>query len=197
MWNYFVAGGPVMWPLLALSVCSVAIILERVIFWSRLHWDRELQACKKFLDTGNILARKESLDCSGPLGQMLFAGLNDCGPESGKAMESVALDTLSAMNRGMGILDVIITASPMLGILGTVWGIITAFDIMGASGLADPQGVVGGMAQSLLTTASGLCVALITLFPFNYFQHKVESATIDMENMASRLEIQLARLGKQ
>ncbi len=81
-------------------------------------------------------------------------------------MEIIALESLARMRKGMNILDTIITAAPMLGIMGTVLGIITSFDMLGAAGAAsEPRAVIGGIAQALITTASGLGIAVVTIFP--------------------------------
>ena len=76
-----------------------------------------------------------------------------------------------------------------LGILGTVLGIIASFQLLGSGGIQDPKAVTGGIAQALLTTATGLAVALITLVPYNYFVARVESAARTIETMATRFEM--------
>ena len=92
-----------------------------------------------------------------------------------KAMESAAMETLEAMRRYMKVMDTIITVAPLLGICGTVLGIISSFEMLGpgrhrASGGRDPQGV----AQALITTASGLGIAIFTVFPYHYLNARVE-----------------------
>jgi biopolymer transport protein ExbB len=82
-----------------------------------------------------------------------------------------------------------ITAAPLLGILGTVIGIIHSFDMLGQAGIQDPQAVTSGIAQALLTTAAGLLIAIFTLFPYNYFMAKVEKAATRIEKYATSLEI--------
>ena len=106
-----------------------------------------------------------------------------------KAMEMAALEEIKRMNKHLPILDTMITAAPLLGILGTVLGIIHSFDMLGSVGIQDPQAVTSGIAQALLTTAAGLFVAIFTLFPYNYFNAKVEKARIRIEKYATSLEI--------
>ena len=74
------------------------------------------------------------------------------------------------MKRGLNVLDTIITLSPLLGILGTVSGIIGSFELLGDMGIQDPKAVTGGIAQALITTAAGLSVAIVTLIPYNLFR---------------------------
>ncbi len=74
----------------------------------------------------------------------------------------------------MGFLDTMITVAPLLGILGTVIGIILSFDMLAVAGIENPQAVTGGIAQALITTATGLTIAILAVIPFNYFNVKVE-----------------------
>jgi len=106
-----------------------------------------------------------------------------------KAMESAAADEMKKMQRGMGILDTVIMVAPLLGILGTVVGIIASFDMLGDMGLQDPRAVTGGIAQALISTASGLTIAIATVFPFNYFNSRIDYAALAVEKYATSLEI--------
>lgn len=195
MWEYFRAGGPLMWPLLACSIIALALILERCWFWSRLRLKKDEEAAARILHE----ARDGKASSSGQEGiicAMLYAGLSVPPKECGKAMEVVALEALSHMYKGMNILDTIITASPMLGIMGTVLGIITSFDMLGELGVSEPKAVIAGIAQALITTASGLGIAVFTIFPFNYFNSRIEQAQDIFELYASRLEIIQNEKGK-
>jgi biopolymer transport protein ExbB len=82
-----------------------------------------------------------------------------------------------------------ITVAPLLGILGTVVGIIESFEILGSSGINTPKAVTGGIAQALITTASGLAIAIITVFPYNYFNSRIEQAIRIIEKYATSFEI--------
>ncbi|MFH2059312.1 MAG: MotA/TolQ/ExbB proton channel family protein, partial [Pseudomonadota bacterium] len=106
-----------------------------------------------------------------------------------KAMESSAADEISRMQRFMGALDTMITVAPLMGILGTVLGIIDSFDMLGTLGVANPQAVTGGISQALITTATGLSIAIITVFPYNYFNSRIKRAAGIMEKYATSFEI--------
>jgi biopolymer transport protein ExbB len=104
-------------------------------------------------------------------------------------MESAAADEIQRMRRFMTILDTMITVAPLLGIFGTVIGIITSFEMLGSAGIDRPQAVTAGVAQALITTATGLGIAILSVFPYNYFNTKVERAAMEIERYATSLEI--------
>ena len=111
-----------------------------------------------------------------------------------KAMETAASDEIKRMRRYLSVLDTMITVAPLLGIFGTVIGIITSFEILGTGGIEHPQAVTAGIAQALITTASGLGIAILSLFPFNYFISRAENAALDIEKYATSLEIVFEKL---
>jgi biopolymer transport protein ExbB len=121
--------------------------------------------------------------------RVLLAGIAERDHGLKESMEVAAADEIARMKRGLPVLDTIITMAPLLGILGTVIGIIGSFDLLGRSGIQDPKAVTGGIAQALITTATGLAVALVTLVPFNYFVARVQQATKILEKTATCFEI--------
>jgi biopolymer transport protein ExbB len=92
-------------------------------------------------------------------------------------------------------LDTIITLAPILGLLGTMTGMISAFGLVSETGLGQPQAITEGVVEALIATATGLCVALMTLLPYNYFRVKVEHVRERMEEQATRLERFLTQRG--
>lgn len=197
MWEYFRAGGPLMWPLLACSIAAVAVILERFWFWLRMSGKRDETAARLILVDAEGGSAMRPEQTPGIVSAMLGAGLSAAPGESARAMEVVALEALSRMRRGMGILDTIITAAPMLGIMGTVLGIISSFDMLGATGVSDPKSVIAGIAQALITTVTGLGIAVLTIFPYNYFNFRIDQAQDQLEAYASRLELALSGRAKE
>jgi biopolymer transport protein ExbB len=193
MFDLFQKGGVVMYPLLACSLVSLTLILERSLFWIR----EKRRADNALIDEVLELARlqeyqKIKAGVEGALDyvvRVLVCGLIHREYSLSKAMEMAAMEEIKRMKRHLPVLDTMITAAPLLGILGTVIGIIHSFDMLGQAGIQDPQAVTSGIAQALITTAAGLLIAIFTLFPYNYFMSKVEKAAIRMEKYATSLEI--------
>jgi biopolymer transport protein ExbB len=166
-------GGYVMVPLLILSIISVALILERCWFWLLMGGRGSMRRIEKLnavLRRGDTAKAQEIVkrDYS-PYGIVAKAMLEN-GSSDAVAMEAVELQR-PRIDRFMVALSTIITAAPLLGILGTVLGIIQSFRLLGEQAvLTDPSDVAGGIAAALLTTALGLIVALVTLFPYMLFR---------------------------
>ena len=172
-------GGFVMWPLLIVSVISVAITLERLWFWGRLNSGRETARIRKLLRalrTGDRTRAEECLEEPGGVYDQLARKMLEEGPDDAIALETIE-DLRSVTERFSGVLSTIVTASPMLGILGTVTGIIQSFELLGgARTIVDPRDVSGGIAEALITTAAGLIIALGTLFPYMIFKTQSDRA---------------------
>ncbi len=182
-----------MWPLLLCSLFSLTLIIERAIFWLRDGGRNEGGVIDEILrqaEEGDFeKAAAAPGESPGVGARVLVEGLK--GREYGvrESLEIAAQTEIDRMKRGMTILDTIITLAPLLGILGTVLGIIESFDVLGEMGIENPRAVTGGIAQALITTAAGLFVAIMTLIPFNIFVGRVERKTGYLERVATRLEI--------
>ena len=172
-------GGWVMWPLVAVSVMALAITLERMWFWGRLHSNRETQRFRKLLRAfrnGDRSKAEELIDTPGNVYDQLGRRMLEEGPDDAIAVEVIE-ELRGQTERFSGILSSIITASPMLGILGTVTGIIQSFELLGGTRtLVDPRDVSAGIAEALITTAGGLVIALGALFPYMIFRAQSEKA---------------------
>jgi biopolymer transport protein ExbB len=201
MLNLFIDGGIVMYPLLACSICVLTIIIERIIFWvilNRRHNRQLIQDVLESCQQGNWeLVKKQTLGSKDYTIRILVSGIVHRKFSMTKAMEVAAIQEVKKMRRGLGILDTMITVAPLLGILGTVVGIIASFDSLATSGITDPQAVTGGIAQALITTAAGLSIAILAVIPFNYFNVKVEQAVQSMEMYATSLEIVYEKLSPE
>jgi biopolymer transport protein ExbB len=198
MWQIFQNGGPVMYPLLACSVIVVTIVTERFFFWARISYDRDQRLLDEVLalsQRGEWSAVRDKVKHSRDyVIRILVAGILHRDFSMGKAMESAANDEVKQMRQYMKVMDTMITVAPLLGIFGTVLGIISSFEMLGAAGIEHPELVTGGIAQALITTASGLGIAIFTLFPYNYFNSRVEEATQAIEKYATSLEIVYEKL---
>ena len=186
-------GGPVMYPLLFCSIISLTVIIERTFFWIGIGMRRNqallddvLEMCRK----GDWDAvRIKAAGSKNYVIRVLISGILHREYSLIKAMESAAAEEIRRMRKFMGILDTMITVAPLLGILGTVLGIIESFDMLGSVGIEHPRAVTGGIAQALITTASGLSIAIITVFPYNYFNSRIERAAQVIEKYATSFEI--------
>jgi biopolymer transport protein ExbB len=177
--NLFQAGGIVMWPLLFFSVLGVALIIERITFWVKIsnRQNRIVQVVLKvyrqgnMVDALNILHRNADL----PIARIFLAALEleEPNPEEFRlALESEAQAEIPLLKRFQNIFDTIIGLAPLLGLLGTVLGLITSFASLniGDVGGTKTAGVTSGISEALVSTASGLVVAIITLFFANSFR---------------------------
>lgn len=186
-------GGPVMYPLLICSLVSLTFIIERTLFWIRQTRGRNQEVVNQILDMAeqNNYERIKDLShgASDYLARMLNCGVAHRHFSLKSALEMAAEEEIKRMQKHLVILDTIITLAPLLGILGTVLGIIASFDLLGSSGIEHPQAVSAGIAQALVTTATGLTIAILTLIPYNYFQSRVEDATRLLEKYGTSLEI--------
>jgi len=200
MINLFIKGGPIMYPLLLCSIIALTVIIERTIFWISEDYRRDQVLVNEVLslaEQGNWGTIRERIGHSKDfIVRILVAGILHREFSIAKAMETAASDELDRMRRYLPILDTIITVSPLLGIFGTVIGIILSFEMLGAAGIEEPQAVTAGIAQALITTASGLGIAILSLFPFNYFNSRVEKAATTIEKYATSLEIVYEKLNQ-
>ena len=198
MVELFIKGGPVMYPLLACSIISLTVIIERAIFWTREGLNRNQSLVDEVLELsrqGKWEIIKEKVSGSKDyIIRILVSGILHKEFSMTKAMETAAADEIERMRRYLAVLDTMITVAPLLGIFGTVIGIITSFEILGTTGIEHPREVTAGIAQALITTASGLGIAILSVFPYNYFLSRTERATLLIEKYATSLEIVYVKL---
>lgn len=193
----FAKGGSVMFPLLILSFLSLAVVIERVWFWWKiLTREREiagrvLEAARRDWAAAADIARRA---VDQPIGRFLNAALDLHRPEPDVlklALESSADDELAAMQRGDKILEATIAISPLLGLLGTVLGLINSLGSirLGDIGTSATGEVTFGIAEALYSTAMGLIVALVSLVFFRIFQGLVSGQAKLFQKAGSELEL--------
>ena len=182
-----------MYPLLVCSIVSMTVIIERTIFWIGVGMRRNQKLLDEVLEMcreGNWDAvRRKAAGSKNYVIRVLISGILHREYSLSKAMESAAAEEISRMQRYMTVLDTMITVAPLLGIFGTVLGIIESFNMLGSFGIEHPQAVTGGIAQALITTATGLGIAIVTVFPYNYFNSLTEKAAKTIEKYATSFEI--------
>jgi len=193
MLDLFISGGPVMYPLLACSIIVMTVIFERIFFWINMDKNRNKPLVDEVLHlcrTGDWESiRLRTQGSKDYIIKILVTGILHRDFSMAKAMESAAAEEIKLMQKYMAIIDTMITVAPLLGIFGTVIGIILSFEVLGATGIEHPQAVTAGIAQALITTATGLGIAILSVFPFNYFNSRIEKAALDIEKYATSLEI--------
>ncbi|WP_066380336.1 MotA/TolQ/ExbB proton channel family protein [Anabaena sp. CA = ATCC 33047] len=196
--NLFTVGGIVMWPLLGFSLLAVALIIERMIFWVRLtrKQNRVVKEVLNFYRLDNIVSAVGKLQQNTdlPLARIFLAALelDEPTPEEFRlALESEAQAEIPVLKRFQNIFDTIIGLSPLLGLLGTVLGLISAFASLniGDVGGTKTVGVTSGISEALVSTASGLVVAIFTLFFANTFRGLYQRQIARIQEYGGQLEL--------
>ena len=187
------AGGPVMIPLFASSFAAVAVIIERLLFLRRAarSSNRLFTEVERHLADSNTVSAVQCCEAEGScVGRMMAAGVRSAwqGRDVGRALSERAMTEIAALNRGMALLDTVVTIAPLLGLLGTVTGMIGSFGILSRTGANQPTGITAGVAEALIATATGLVIAIISLVAHNYFQSRVKGVVAEMELRGAQLE---------
>ena len=194
-------GGPIMYPLLACSILAMTVIIERIVFWIREDMHRNQPLVDEILELCRTAdwesVRVKATGSKDYIIGILVSGILHREFSMTKAMETSSSDEIKRMRRYLSILDTMITVAPLLGIFGTVIGIISSFEILGVSGIERPQAVTAGIAQALITTAAGLGIAILSVFPYNYFNSRVENAVLAIEKHSTSLEIVYEKLNQK
>jgi biopolymer transport protein ExbB len=203
MWEIIIAGGPIMWPILLCSVLAAAIMLERLWTLQRKRViPRELtDRVWKLVETRTLNDRHiEALARNSPLGRVLAAGLTN-RHQGREIMKEVIEDTgrhvVHELERFLNALGTIAAISPLLGLLGTVTGMIQAFEAITSEGVGDPRVLSGGIGEALITTAAGLIVAIPALIGYRYLRGLVDFLVVEMEKEAMKLVQAFDRMGAQ
>lgn len=193
IWDSFIdvmhRGGPIMWPLLVLSLAVIALSFERAWFYLRLNNGGRLRRVRQ-MSAALREGRREEARTLAKSDDSLYGRVVLQLDQARRITDAAAVEAIETerrhLDRFMPTLSTIITAAPMLGILGTVLGIIASFEILGAGGAAsgDPTQVSLGIAEALITTATGLIVALVALFPYNAFRAQLDATLSRLEMLA-------------
>jgi biopolymer transport protein ExbB len=194
--SIFLKGGPIMVPILIVSLLVMATVIERVIFLIRYHRDRSPHTVREIFASVEHGRPDEAIrvgeKSSDSVASVVTAALRERDTSYTSALLSASSRELKKFNRGLPLLDTAITIAPLLGLLGTVMGMIRSFGLI-AGELDAPAAITGGIAEALIATAFGLLVAIMALLPFNYLNARMEEARAELEEAGNRLEILLIR----
>lgn len=187
---YFHKGGLVMWPLLACSITVIAIAIERFIYYKSVDSGAAFAAsyCAAVRSGDFAVATELARKGSGQCAQMLadVAAVAGGKEEKSAFLESRAGIFMATLRDKLDYLGIIVTMSPLLGLLGTIVGMIGAFSIFNVEAGA-PMAITGGIGEALIATATGLCVAILSLCAHSYFAHRMDNIITDMEQCFSAL----------
>lgn len=192
MWEIVRAGGPLMWPIILCSIGAAAIILER--FWTlqdkRVVPPELTQKVRQLIEANQINDKViAALEQNSALGKLLASALVNRHRSREfivERLEDSGRHIVHDLERFLSTLGTIAGVSPLLGLLGTVTGIIKSFNAIQAGGMGDPRALSGGIAEALIATAAGLCVAIPALIAYRFLRSKVERISVEMEKDAMR-----------
>jgi biopolymer transport protein ExbB len=190
--NTFLKGGWVMWPILATFFLSLCVILDRVVWWLRLQSkmdDSRQDAAREALGTGDF-PRAWALANNTPDPYLinLAAGITHANTSMLAAMQLHATRIIEKSEARMWLISTMITLAPLLGLFGTVVGLMGSFNFIGDDQLAVTK-VTGGIAEALIATAAGIGIAILCLLPYNFFRKRVSMLRSSLERWINHCEL--------
>jgi biopolymer transport protein ExbB len=192
VFQFFVKGGPIMWPILVSAIVAVAVVGERAFWWWRESQKRDPQKMEQLLaalENSDVAAATKIAEGSDdPVIRMVYRGLNHVHTSLQGALQLAAGIELKRAGRFLVVMDTLVTLAPLLGLLGTVTGLMRAFLNIGSVELS-VSAVTGGIGEALIATACGLGIAIFALIPFNFFSAKLTQLQFDLETAATNVEV--------
>ena len=183
-----------MWPILIVSIIGVTVVLERIFWWAGRWFRRDPKRIEKVftaIEVGDVAeASRLSRDSRDPVLRMMWNGLNHQHASLQGALQVAAGIEIKRAGRFLVVMDTLVTLAPLLGLLGTITGLIRSFSFLGNEELA-VQAVTGGIAEALIATACGLGIAIFALIPFNFFTSRVSNLEFELQTAATNLEVML------
>jgi biopolymer transport protein ExbB len=196
----FHKGGPVMWPILIVSIIALTVVIERIFWWSGRWFRRDPKRIEKVftaIEHGDTTeASRLSRGSRDPILRMMWNGLNHQHASLQGALQVAAGIEIKRAGRFLVVMDTLVTLAPLLGLLGTITGLIRSFSFLGNEELA-VQAVTGGIAEALIATACGLGIAIFALIPFNFFTSRVSNLEFELQTAATNLEVMLGTQAAQ
>jgi biopolymer transport protein ExbB len=201
--NFFVdnfrKGGPIMWPILIVSIVALTVVIERTFWWLGRWMRRDPKKIEKVftaIEVGDVAeASRLSRDTRDPVLRMMWNGLNHQHASLQGALQVAAGIEIKRAGRFLVVMDTLVTLAPLLGLLGTITGLMRSFSFLGNEELA-VQAVTGGIAEALIATACGLAIAIFALVPFNFFTSRVSNLEFELQTAATNLEVMLEAQNK-
>jgi biopolymer transport protein ExbB len=196
----FHQGGPVMWPILIVSIIALTVVIERCFWWTGRWFRRDPKRIEKVftaIEQGDTTeASRLSRGSRDPVLRMMWNGLNHQHTSLQGALQVAAGIEIKRAGRFLVVMDTLVTLAPLLGLLGTITGLIRSFSFLGNEELA-VQAVTGGIAEALIATACGLGIAIFALIPFNFFTSRVSNLEFELQTAATNLEVMLEAQHKE
>jgi biopolymer transport protein ExbB len=190
----FKKGGPIMWPILITTIIALTVVLERIFWWFGRWMKRDPKRIEKVftaIENGDVAeASRLSRGSRDPVLRMMWNGLNHSHASLQGALQVAAGIEIKRAGRFLVVMDTLVTLAPLLGLLGTITGLIRSFSFLGNEELA-VQAVTGGIAEALIATACGLGIAIFALIPFNFFTSRVSNLEFELQTAATNLEVML------
>jgi biopolymer transport protein ExbB len=190
----FHKGGPIMWPILIVSIIGLTVVIERIFWWTARWFRRDPKRIEKVftaIEHGDTAeASRLSRGTRDPVLRMMWNGLNHQHASLQGALQVAAGIEIKRAGRFLVVMDTLVTLAPLLGLLGTITGLIRSFSFLGNEELA-VQAVTGGIAEALIATACGLGIAIFALIPFNFFTSRVSNLEFELQTAATNLEVML------
>jgi biopolymer transport protein ExbB len=200
--DLFRAGHEIMWPILILAFIALTVIVERVLFLVRENSRREPEVVAKMLE----LVEKRDIDGALAVGRksqdtvarILVYSLSNRDYSLSNAFVRASGQELARSNQGMAVLDTAITAAPLLGLLGTVTGMMRTFGSLSGGDIAAAAGqITGGVAEALIATCCGLAIAIVSLIPYNILNARIEQTKQEISDASHALEILIKKSESQ
>src|SRR5438270_963076 len=196
----FHQGGPVMWPILIVSIIGLTVVIERCFWWTGRWFRRDPKRIEKVFtaieNSDTAEASRLSRGSRDPVLRMMWNGLNHQHASLQGALQVAAGIEIKRAGRFLVVMDTLVTLAPLLGLLGTITGLIRSFSFLGNEELA-VQAVTGGIAEALIATACGLGIAIFSLVPFNFFTSRVSNLEFELQTAATNLEVMLEAQNKE
>ena len=196
----FHQGGPVMWPILIVSIIALTVVIERCFWWTGRWFRRDPKRIEKVFtaieNSDTAEASRLSRSSRDPVLRMMWNGLNHQHTSLQGALQVAAGIEIKRAGRFLVVMDTLVTLAPLLGLLGTITGLIRSFSFLGNEELA-VQAVTGGIAEALIATACGLGIAIFSLIPFNFFTSRVSNLEFELQTAATNLEVMLEAQHKE